>query len=321
MDNNSFQVAITNQLNPEQDRNQITARLATLFKIDTQKAAQLLVKPRTVIKDNLDEATARKYLAAIQQTGAPCELINKNDAVDLPQIVEPPKTESVAPQARAGTRVSTPTQQEPTLSLVAREVKLEKETREKLSTLEHASEATLCPDCGTIRGSVDAICLHCGYNPFEIESPRGSFGLKKIILLSSILLLLVTVVTFLGLPYYHTYAAHQKISQDLELAFDTRNKVSEFISVTGFFPNQNIDANLPKSISNDTIESIVVGDNGVITVSLRAEAIQEPESQTLVFAPRAVKGVIAWNCLGGSLRMDLRPEVCRPAAVTTKPEE
>ncbi|MBI3188051.1 MAG: pilin [Gammaproteobacteria bacterium] len=309
---NSFQVVITNQLKPDQDKNLITEKLAILFKIDAQKAAQLLIKPRTVIKDNLDEATARKYLAAIQQTGAHCELINTQDAVDLPQIVDPPKSDSRAPQPGAGTRASAHTHQDAPLSLVAREEKTEKETREKLLTLRDASDATLCPDCGTIRGSVDAICLHCGYNPFEFESQQASSGSKKSFLIAGvILLLLFSIGAIVALPHIQKFMLQHKINQDLALAFDIRNQVSEFIVTTSFFPNQNIDANLPNDISNDTIESIIVSDNGVLTVTLRAEALKEQESQTLIFVPRAVKGVIAWNCLGGTLRNDLRPEFCR----------
>jgi len=62
MNTNNFQVVITNQLKPDQDKILITQKLAALFKTDEQKAAQLLIKPRTVIKDNLDEATAPPQL-------------------------------------------------------------------------------------------------------------------------------------------------------------------------------------------------------------------------------------------------------------------
>ena len=77
MQKNNFQIIITNHIKPDQDKNLITKKLAALFKTDEQKAAQFLLKPQTLIKDNLDEATANKYLAAINQTGADCKIINK----------------------------------------------------------------------------------------------------------------------------------------------------------------------------------------------------------------------------------------------------
>ena len=311
MNENNFQVVITNQLKADQDKNLITKKLAALFKIDEQKAAQFLLKPQTLIKDNLDQATANKYLAAIQQTGASCKVIDKNELEDLPQIVEPPKTESITANPRDTSRTTIRTKQEPELSLIAREAKSEKETREKLATLQHASEETLCPECGTIRGAADALCLHCGYSPSATENTGMGINKKKVAMFAVILVIVAAVALVFWVPFIQKMLAKNKLDADFKLAFDTRNHISAFIDQTGFFPNQNMDANLPADISNDSIESIIVSDNSVITITLRASAINEPTSQTLIFVPRHVKGIIAWNCREGTLRNELRPEFCQ----------
>ena len=322
MQKNNFQIIITNHIKPDQDKNLITKKLAALFKIDEQKAAQLLLKPQTLIKDNLDEATANKYLAAIKQTGADCKIINKadaeTDAEDLPQIVELPKSDPVSdpvsPTSRGTTRSNLKTQTEPELSLIARDAKNEKETREKLASLQNASNDTLCPECGTIRGSVDALCMHCGYNPAEAEYYDKSQVRKKPMLYGGAIILVLAVALALGYPSLQKMLADNKVKEDLQLAFDTRKRVTEFIELTGFFPNQNMDANLPDSIQNESIESIILSDNGTMTVTLRATAINASASQTLIFKPKRIKNVIAWNCMEGTLRKQLRPELCTTSA-------
>jgi hypothetical protein len=308
MSTNSFQVVITNQLRPDQDKNLITQKLATLFKIDEPKAAQLLLKPRTVIKDNLDEAAANKYLIAIRQTGAHCEVINKKEAVDLPQIVEPQRIDPVTPQPRTSSPAATNTRQEAPLSLVAREAKIKQETQEKLSTLEHAGVETLCPQCGTIRGSADAVCLHCGYDPLMLTQHPGR---KKILIVAGTIIVIMAIALFVSLPYINQYLAQKKLGDDLNLAFDIRNQVSAFIEDTGFFANQNMDANLPAHISNDSIESIVVGNDAVITITLNADTADHIPGQTIIFTPKLFQGKIIWNCMQGTLANEFRPEICK----------
>ena len=314
MHKNNFQIIITNHTKPDQDKNLITKKLAALFKIDEQKAAQFLLKPQTLIKDNLDEATANKYLAAINQTGADCKIINKaepeTDTEDLPQIVELPKPDPVAPTSRGTTRSNLITQTEPELSLIARDAINEKETRKKLASMQNASSETLCPECGTIRGSVDALCMHCGYNPAQAEYYDKSPARKKTMLYAGAIILVLAVALALGFPSLQKMLADNKVKEDLQLAFDTRNQVTEFIERTGFFPNQNMDANLPDSIQNESIESITLSDNGTMTVTLRATAINASTSQTLLFKPKRINNVMAWNCMEGTLRKQLRPELC-----------
>lgn len=306
MSKNHFQVVITSQLKAGQDKNLVTKKLATLFKIDERKAAQCLINPRTIIKDNLDEATANKYLAAIRQTGANCQVVNKTEVEDLPQIVDPPKAVAAATINRSPNDSAKYRRDEPELSLVQRERKTAEETREKLSTMQAASAETICPQCGTLRGSVDALCMHCGYSPLEVQSVKRSFN-KKIIYVMVIIILLLLA----SIPFYLQWMAKAKFAHDMQLVFDTRKAVTSFIERTGFFPNQNMDANLPDDISNDTIQSIIFSDNGTMTVTLRAAAINATSAQTLIFKPRRIKDIIAWNCMEGTLRNELRPEFCK----------
>ncbi len=306
-DNKTYKVVISNQLNADQDKNQVIKNLAALFKTNETKAARLLTKQETVVKDNLDEATANKYLAAIQKTGATCSVINKAAVEALPDIVEPIKPdtsgfvreEKIAPELKP--------QKDVALSMVEKSDSEEKKTKEKLSQLENIKKEFFCPECGTIRSAENAICLHCGYDP---NLPADRSKLIKITIITIVAIVIAVAGIFFGKPFYEQFATKVKIENGLQLAFDTRNKITGFIQQTNFWPNQNIDAGLSKHISNDVIASLIVKDNAEFTVLLHDHVLNKT-NQTIVFKPNLLKGKIVWNCTGGTLETKYRPDICR----------
>jgi hypothetical protein len=86
MDNKKYNV--TTLKTPASD--QVTEKLAKLFKISTQKATQIIQKESFVIKKDTDKATAEKFYKAITAAGVLCridELSNEEDSA-LPDIEE-----------------------------------------------------------------------------------------------------------------------------------------------------------------------------------------------------------------------------------------
>jgi hypothetical protein len=267
MGENTYQLIITNKITSGQNRNTIILKLAVLFKISEQQAEKLLSKPETVVKNNIDKATAEKYRATVQRTGALCKIINTE--AKEPSLLE----KSQAP-----------------------------------SELDNISGKHFCTECGSIKDTADA-CLHCGFNPRASKTKT-----KYIIKYASLALALTAFVIgayLFALPIYNNYSGNSRIANGLELAFDTRNKITAFILETNFWPNQNIDANLDKNISNEIIESIVVSENAVMTVTLRAQPLNADSNKTIIFKPSLLQGKLVWNCTNGSLDNEFRPDVCK----------
>lgn len=304
MDENTYQLIITNKLSDDQDRNQVISNLASLFKINEQKAEQLLSKAETVVKNNIDKATAEKYLLAIRKTGADCKINNTAEDA-LPEVITPVKPQvntelkdfTQAPMSETQTELK---QQK--LALQARE-------HQQLKDLDNFSEKSFCPECGTIKDAPTSICLNCGHDPQSADIKNRSMRKYAAILLS--LIAVIIIAYLVALPFYNMYATKSKIENGLGLAFDTRNKISQFILKTNFWPNQNIDADLPKNISNEIVESIVIGNNSVFTVTLRAQALNSDTNKTLIFKPNMLKGKLVWNCTQGSLENEFRPDICK----------
>jgi len=270
MDENTFQLIITNKFSDNQDKNLIIKNLSSLFKISEQKAEQLLSKPRTIVKSNIDNVTAEKYLIAVRKTGADCRIVNTCEKE--PSLQE----KSLLP-----------------------------------SELDNISGKYFCPQCGTIKED-SVVCLNCGFDPSSSKVKKTNN--KKVLKYAGIMfgLIVVMITTYLlALPAYNTYANKNRVLDGLQLASDTRDKITSFILKTNFWPNQNIDVNLEKNINNEIIESIVVGENAVMTVTLRAEPLNTDSSKTIVFKPSLLQGKLVWNCTKGTLDDEFRPSMCK----------
>lgn len=306
MDSKHYKVIIEKNPTPAQGT---AEKLASLFKLPLEKAQAILQTDSFVIKKQTDKATAEKFHKAITAAGAVCrieEIIEAEKETALPTIEEVVTTKEAQPLIDPTRPDILPLHSEQMdLSLEARPVEKAKTDQAEDKVIEDINPENFCPDCGTIRASADSICIHCGYDPEDIKS---TFTKVKLINLVIVILILVAG-GFLGLPYYQQYAKRAQIETDLNLAFDTRNTVTAFIQTTNFWPNQNIDAGLPKQIENQSIESIVLTENGVMTVTIRGEVLGG-DSQTLIFTPNTLKGRVVWNCLKGTLVKEMRPEIC-----------
>ena len=71
---NLFEVAFSGELVPGADAAQVRANLARLFQADPQRIAALFSGRRTVIKSNLDAASAEKYRLTLERAGARVEV-------------------------------------------------------------------------------------------------------------------------------------------------------------------------------------------------------------------------------------------------------
>ena len=310
MDQKTYKIIITNQLSDDIDKAAVVSKLATLFKMDEERATKLLSRPETVIKEHIDEATANNYQLAISKTGAHSKIINTaaDDDLDLPVIdehIKPVTEQDLArnkPQSRGLDDI---------LGMGHKNSSRLQATDQKLELMDQFTEKHFCSECGAIKESPKAVCLQCGTDPADqkrLRTRRITGMMLKIVLV----LVVLAVLSYAAMPFYKDFETQYRIRQGLSLATDIRNKVTVFIQETGFWPNQNLDANLPKVIANDVIESIQITENGAFTVTLRPELFETDVSQTLIYKPKLLRGKITWNCMEGSLAKKYRPDECMP---------
>ena len=101
MSEKTYQIAVTGQLMPGAELSQVQDALAKLFKAPAEKLAPLFSGKRIVIKQGLDEGTARKYVAAVQAAGMVCvmEAIGGAPAASAPAASS---NSAAAPAATGG---------------------------------------------------------------------------------------------------------------------------------------------------------------------------------------------------------------------------
>lgn len=309
MDQNTYKIIITNKLDADQDKSTVISKLATLFKVSEERATKLLSRPETVIKENLDQTSARKYQLAISKTGAHSEIINTaaEDDIELPEI-----DEHIKPVSEQNlTRDTQTSDLDSALGQAGRDLSRHQASNQKLELMDNFTEKHYCKACGAIKESEEAVCLQCG----AIPANEKTFSFHRI---TGVLLKIVAVLVVLGvlayaaMPFYKEFESQYRIKKGLSLAIETRDKITLMILDTGFWPNQNLDANLPKVISNEFIESILLTENGAFTVTMKPEHFDADEAQTLIFKPRSLQGKIVWNCMEGTLAKKYRPEECLP---------
>ncbi|WP_455231855.1 hypothetical protein [Geopseudomonas aromaticivorans] len=96
---NLYEVAFAGELVAGADAAQVRANLARLFQADPQRIAALFSGRRTVIKSNLDAASAEKYRLTLERAGAQVEVSPVSQAPAAPAA--PASAAPVAPVATA----------------------------------------------------------------------------------------------------------------------------------------------------------------------------------------------------------------------------
>lgn len=295
MDNKNYKVVIFST--PGVSHNTIE-KLASLFRVSHDQATMMLQRDEFTISKKVDKKTAEKFHRAITQIGINCRIDNApEEETALPTLEDIP----VPQHQNTNDSLLNNGVRRPGSEQSIRNLKLQ-----PLGEVADANPDYYCPDCGAIRASSEEVCRHCGFDPAKSGRRRRFTWSIRLVVAT----FLISVVALLASPFVMSFIKRYQVQEDLKLAFEMRNRVTEFIERTRFWPNQNLDAGLPKQISNRSIESIIVGKNGVMTVTLRAEAL-EGEAQTLILKPRTMQGQVVWNCQEGTLSEKYRPELCQ----------
>ncbi|MGE0482821.1 MAG: pilin [Gammaproteobacteria bacterium] len=128
-----------------------------------------------------------------------------------------------------------------------------------------------------------------------------------------IVVAIIGILAAVAIPAYQDYTIRAKVTEGLSLASAGKTAVSEYFASNGSLPGSNAQAGMAdsQSISGNSVDSVNVGANGVITVTFSAATIT---SSTIVLTPDTGDGgKVVWNCsTGGDLAAKYRPSSCRP---------
>ncbi len=152
--------------------------------------------------------------------------------------------------------------------------------------------------------------IACAFSGKIRQAVRRRWLLHSIWGLLAILCFLVGVI-----PMYpgSDYTARAKVQEGLSLASVARAAVNEFRLNQGRFPASNAQAAIADKIDGTYVESVLIGPQGIITVTYRQGNLlpNKAGGRTIVLRPKVVNDGVEWNCKGGDMPDKYRSRSCR----------
>jgi len=124
-----------------------------------------------------------------------------------------------------------------------------------------------------------------------------------------IVVAIIGILAAVAIPAYQDYTIRAKVSEAVGLAAAAKTSVSEYRLSQNAYPSTNSEAGMATSISSQYVSSLVVGANGIISVSLSSGAVGAGGS--LVFTPTFQNSTVQWSCTGSSVESKYLPANCR----------
>jgi len=134
---------------------------------------------------------------------------------------------------------------------------------------------------------------------------RG-FSLIELMIVVAIIAILVSVVT---VSIYQQYTIKARVAEGLSMVSSAKLAVSESTAVMNRLPEDQASTGYVTPQPTRDVDSIVIGPQGVITITYSARI----GGGTIIFTPTFQSGTdIIWSCRGGTLQSSYRPAICRP---------
>ena len=131
-----------------------------------------------------------------------------------------------------------------------------------------------------------------------------------------IVVAIIGILAAIAIPAYQDYIIRSKVSEGLSLADAAKTAVAETFSSKGaFLTANNASYGLPAStsIKGQSVASVAVGANGIITITYNATGLGGTANGTnVILTPSTANvGSMTWVCNTGTLPSKYRPANCR----------
>ncbi len=127
------------------------------------------------------------------------------------------------------------------------------------------------------------------------------------------LMIVVAIIGILGaiaIPQYQQYTYRARVTEGLGLASSFKTAVAEYYNLNSSLPSTAASVGMTdvNSAVAASVESIVVGAGGAITITFKASVASVGQNQ-IILTPNPTAAGVAWVC-GGNLTASLKPSSC-----------
>ena len=134
---------------------------------------------------------------------------------------------------------------------------------------------------------------------------QKGFTLIELMIVVAIVAILVAAAIF---PMYQDYTIRTRVTEGLTMASSAKLAVSEMAISNNALPANQAATGYVTPPASTNVASIVIGANGVITITFTAVS----GGGTILLTPTLTgNGDVIWDCTGGSLPTKHRPTSCR----------
>lgn len=135
-------------------------------------------------------------------------------------------------------------------------------------------------------------------------------GAGLFIALGFVFIVVIGILAAIAVPAYNDYLQRARVAQAIEAAQPAIDRVEAFVAREKFLPDSNTEAGVPDGLSNESLASVAVSENGVVTMIFTpiSEAL---DGKTLLWVPTLQGEVVTWDCSGGTLPGQYRSSRCR----------
>lgn len=135
---------------------------------------------------------------------------------------------------------------------------------------------------------------------------QKGFTLIELMIVVAIVGILVAVAL---VSVYTDFTIRTRVSEGLVMASAAKLAVSETTVANNRLPANQNETGYVSPVATANVGSIVIGANGVITITYTPTA----GNGTIIMTPTLTgNNDVVWNCTGGSLLNKYRPTICRP---------
>ncbi len=125
-----------------------------------------------------------------------------------------------------------------------------------------------------------------------------------------IVVAIIGILAAIAIPAYQDYTIRARVTEGLEMASSAKLAVSETAMTNNALPATQAATGYTSPAPTANVTSIVVGANGVITITYAAAAGGPAD---IIMTPTlTANGDVTWDCTLGTLLPKYRPASCRP---------
>jgi Zn-dependent protease with chaperone function len=126
-----------------------------------------------------------------------------------------------------------------------------------------------------------------------------------------VMVAIIGILAAIAVPQFNDYrirAAQAESKAAFDEADAITGKIADYIVANGKYPESLAEVGVQPGYSSATIGSVRLTDAGV-EFTLAGNSLK---GRTFVYSPFVDEGRLYWDCSGGSLKPELRPEACQP---------